>query len=63
MTDFLINMSCVFGGAIVGVFAMALVFKGKADALEQQEDDEAQVQALLDYQAMTALERQFPIAR
>ncbi|AXV15094.1 hypothetical protein CYG48_04895 [Neorhizobium sp. SOG26] len=56
----------VSGAAFAGPFAFlaaVFVFNARANSYQQQEDDEAQVQALLDYQAMTALEREFPIAR
>lgn len=50
-------------GGFIGFIVASLLSALKADAYQQQEDDEAQVQALLDYQAMTSLEREFPIAR
>jgi hypothetical protein len=48
---FLLSVGIVLGGFL------------RRRAYQMQRDNEAQVQALLDYQAMTALEREFPIAR
>jgi gas vesicle protein len=64
MTSFLYGaLAGLLTGGFVGFIASALISANRAGAFQQAADDESQVQALLDYQSMTALEEEFMFAK